>query len=145
MKVLAINGSARADGNTAILLRHVLGEIEKEGIACEMFQLSGRTIRGCTACFKCLATKDKTCAVVDDANELIAKMFEALLVAERQHERRYLGLAKNVEAGTVFKKNQEVTWRCRNCGYLHKGKEAPSTCPACAHPQAYFELLGENW
>lgn len=75
----------------------------------------------------------------------VAKVFEALLVAERQHEKRYRGLAANVEAGTVFKRGQEVVWRCRNCGYLHKGKEAPQACPACAHPQAYFELLGENW
>ncbi len=77
--------------------------------------------------------------------EPMAKMFEALVVAERQHEKRYRGLAANVEAGRVFKRGQEVVWRCRNCGYLHKGKEAPPTCPACAHPQAYFELLGENW
>ncbi len=75
----------------------------------------------------------------------IARMFEALQVAERQHERRYRGLALNVETGAVFRKTNEVTWRCRNCGYLHKGKDAPTVCPACAHPQAHFELLGENW
>ena len=67
------------------------------------------------------------------------------VVAERQHEKRYLGFAANVEKGTVFMKDKEVVWRCRNCGYLHKGKEAPQTCPACAHPQAHFELLAENW
>lgn len=77
--------------------------------------------------------------------ETIAKIFDSLTVAERQHEHRYLGLAANVEAGTVFKKDKEVVWRCRNCGYLHKGKEAPQVCPACAHPQAHFELLAENW
>ncbi len=75
----------------------------------------------------------------------IASIFSAIAVAEKQHERRYLGLLANVEAGTVFKKDEPVTWRCRNCGYLHEGTEAPEECPACAHPQAHFELLGENW
>jgi len=75
----------------------------------------------------------------------IAKVFEAIAVAEKQHEKRYLGLLANVEAGTVFKKKAKVIWRCRNCGYLHEGDEAPDTCPACAHPQAHFELLAENW
>ena len=75
----------------------------------------------------------------------IAKVFEAIAVAEKQHEKRYLGLAANVEAGTVFRKDQPVTWRCLNCGYVHEGTEAPGVCLACAHPQAHFELLAENW
>jgi len=75
----------------------------------------------------------------------VAAIFEAIAVAEKQHEKRYLGLLANVEAGTVFKKAAPVVWRCRNCGYLHEGTEAPQVCPACAHPQAHFELLGENW
>jgi rubrerythrin len=75
----------------------------------------------------------------------IAQVFKEISVAEKQHEKRYLDLAANVEAGRVFKRDKEVVWRCRNCGYLHKGKEAPETCPACAHPQAHFELLGENY
>ena len=75
----------------------------------------------------------------------IANVFESIAVAEKQHEKRYLGLLANIKSGTVFKKDKEVTWRCRNCGYLHTGKEAPDVCPACAHAQAYFELLGENW
>lgn len=75
----------------------------------------------------------------------IAKVFESIAVAEKQHEKRYLDLLANVEAGTVFKKDGKVVWRCRNCGYLHEGTEAPDTCPACAHPQAHFELLAENW
>lgn len=54
-------------------------------------------------------------------------------------------LATNIESGRVFKKDTEVVWWCRNCGYLHTGKEAPKECPACAHPQAHFELLGENY
>jgi len=77
--------------------------------------------------------------------ETIAALFEAVSVAERQHEKRYLGLLANVEARTVFKKPNRVVWRCRNCGYLHEGTEAPDCCPACAHPQAHFELLAENW
>lgn len=75
----------------------------------------------------------------------IAVVFEAIANAERFHEKRYLALADNVEKGKVFKKDEEVTWRCRNCGYIHKGKEAPVQCPACAHPQAYYELLAENY
>ena len=77
--------------------------------------------------------------------EDIAKVFDAIAVAEKQHERRYLALAANVEKGCVFKRGQPVVWRCRNCGYVHTGEEAPKVCPACAHPQAHFELLGENW
>ena len=75
----------------------------------------------------------------------IANVFRAIAVAEKQHEKRYLGLLANIENGTVFKKDEPVVWRCRNCGYLHEGSAAPEQCPACAHPQAYFELLGENW
>lgn len=75
----------------------------------------------------------------------IAEVFEAISVAEKQHEKRYDDLAANIEAGKVFKKDETVTWRCRNCGYLHEGEEAPELCPACDHPQAHFELLGENW
>lgn len=75
----------------------------------------------------------------------IARVFRAVSVAEKQHEKRYRGLLKNVESGTVFKKPQAVMWRCRNCGYILESKEAPDRCPACDHPQAYFELLAENW
>ncbi|MQY76431.1 MAG: rubrerythrin family protein, partial [Spirochaeta sp.] len=75
----------------------------------------------------------------------IAKVFESIVVAERQHEKRYLGLLANVEKKRVFKKDSKVVWRCQNCGYLHEGEEAPDVCPACAHPRAYFELLAENW
>lgn len=75
----------------------------------------------------------------------IAKVFEAIAVAERFHEKRYLELAANIASGQVFKRGQKTTWRCRNCGYLHEGDEAPDTCPACNHPQAHFEIKGENW
>ncbi|HPQ71424.1 MAG TPA: ferritin family protein [bacterium] len=81
----------------------------------------------------------------EEGFENVAKCFDAVCIAEKQHEKRYLDLLKNVEAGKVFKKDQEVVWRCLNCGYLHVGVEAPAACPACAHPQAYFELLAENW
>jgi rubrerythrin len=81
----------------------------------------------------------------EEGFEEVAKAFEAICVAEKQHEKRYLGLLANVEKGTVFKKEKTVVWRCRNCGYLHEGPEAPELCPACIHPQAHFELLGENW
>ena len=81
----------------------------------------------------------------EEGFEQIAKVFEAIAVAEKQHEKRFNDLAANIEAGTVFKREKKVVWRCSNCGYLHEGKEAPEVCPACDHPQAHFELLGENW
>ena len=81
----------------------------------------------------------------EEGFETAAKIWEAVCVAEKQHEKRYLDLLKNIEAGKVFKKDQSVVWRCLNCGYLHEGTDAPESCPACAHPLAYFELLGENW
>ena len=77
--------------------------------------------------------------------EQIADVFEAIAVAEKQHEKRYNELRANVLASNVFKKEAAVAWRCRNCGYIFEGTEAPAVCPACAHSQAYFELLGENW
>ena len=75
----------------------------------------------------------------------IAGIFMAIAVAEKQHEKRYKDLAANIEADRVFKRKTKVTWRCRNCGYLHEGKEAVDECPACAHAMAHFELLGENY
>jgi len=81
----------------------------------------------------------------DEGFDAVAAVLEAISVAEKQHEKRYRGLLANVEANTVFKKDESVVWRCRNCGYLHEGTDAPASCPACAHPQAHFELLAENW
>ncbi len=75
----------------------------------------------------------------------IAAAYRAISVAEKHHEKRYRDLAANIEAGRVFQRGAEVTWRCRNCGYLHVGLNAPDQCPACLHPRAHFELLGENW
>lgn len=77
--------------------------------------------------------------------EDIAKVFEAVAVAEKQHEKRYLALKANVETRKVFSRDSKAVWRCRNCGYLHEDKNAPDVCPACNHPQAHFEVLGENW
>jgi rubrerythrin len=81
----------------------------------------------------------------EEGFEAVALVFEAICIAEKQHEKRYLDLAANIDAGKVFKKDSSAVWRCRNCGYLHEGAEAPQMCPACAHPQAYYELLGENY
>lgn len=75
----------------------------------------------------------------------IAKMYREISVAEKGHEERYLALASNIENGTVFKKDKVVIWQCRNCGYLFEGTEAPSICPACLHPQAFFEVKKENY
>jgi rubrerythrin len=81
----------------------------------------------------------------DEGFEDIANILDSIAVAEKQHEKRYLSLAGNIDAGRVFKREEKVVWRCRNCGYLHEGTEAPEECPACAHEQAHFELLGENY
>lgn len=75
----------------------------------------------------------------------IAAIFRAIARAEKQHEARYLALAANIKEGRVFKRDKPVKWRCRNCGYIHEGTDASERCPACDHPQAHFELLGENW
>lgn len=75
----------------------------------------------------------------------IAEVLKAIANAEKQHERRYLGLLRNVKERKVFRRDEVVKWRCRNCGYIHEGKEAPETCPSCDHSRAYFELISENW
>jgi rubrerythrin len=77
--------------------------------------------------------------------ENAAKVWDAICVAEQNHEKRYLALARNIEAGLVFGRELEQVWYCQNCGYIHEGPEAPKVCPACAHPQAHFCLLAENW
>ena len=75
----------------------------------------------------------------------IATVWEKIMVAEEFHERRFRDFARNVKEGRVFLREQPVTWRCLNCGYLHEGPNAPELCPACIHPQCYFELLKINW
>ena len=91
------------------------------------------------------------CLVVDTLTkrhlrpDYIAVIFESIAVAEEQHEKRFLDLAKNIKEDKVFKRDEKVVWRCRNCGYLHTGTEPSEVCPACAHSRAHFELLGENY
>ena len=75
----------------------------------------------------------------------IARVFEAIGVAEKYHEQRYLALLAHVENESVFKRSTPAVWRCRNCGWLHEGLEAPEVCDACAHPRAHFEILAENY
>ena len=75
----------------------------------------------------------------------IAAVFRSIAVAEARHRDRYLTLKNNIAKGTVFKKDKPVRWVCRNCGYVHEGAEAPNLCPACAHPQAHFELEAVNY
>ena len=75
----------------------------------------------------------------------VVEALEAVGVAERQHEKRYLDLAANVTEGRIFRREEVVVWRCLNCGYLHESNQALEVCPACISPQAYFEIIGENW
>jgi rubrerythrin len=81
----------------------------------------------------------------DEGFEKVAELFTEISEVEKQHEKRYRALLSNVKEGKVFRKDKAVRWRCRNCGYVHEGKEAPKTCPACAHPQAYYEVMAENY
>jgi len=75
----------------------------------------------------------------------VAVVWEKIMVAEEFHERRFRDFARNVNEGRVFFREQPVTWRCLNCGYLHEGPNAPELCPACIHPKSFFELLKINW
>jgi rubrerythrin len=75
----------------------------------------------------------------------IADFFKEVAEVEAEHEKRYLALLKNVEEGKVFKKDETIKWKCRNCGYIHEGTEAPEVCPVCDHPQSYYELMVENY
>lgn len=75
----------------------------------------------------------------------LAAVFRAIAIAEKQHEKRYLALYENIKKDMVFKRETIVKWKCGNCGYIHEASEAPEICPACDHPRAHFELLGENY
>ena len=77
--------------------------------------------------------------------EEVAEQFKEIAEVEEEHEKRYKKLLKNIDEDKVFKKDNTVKWKCRNCGYVHEGKESPEKCPACAHPQAYYEVLCENY
>ena len=76
---------------------------------------------------------------------MVAAMYRNISIAEKGHEERYLAFVNNIENATVFAKEGEVVWQCRNCGFIFTGKEAPEVCPACLHPQAYFEVHAENY
>ncbi len=75
----------------------------------------------------------------------IAIVFRKIAEVEKHHEARYRKLLANIENDKVFKKDEATEWKCDNCGYVHEGQEAPQMCPACAHPQAHFEVLAENY
>ena len=75
----------------------------------------------------------------------VADSFKEIADVEEQHEKRYRKLLENVKSGKVFKRDGVTKWKCRNCGYVHEGKEAPKACPACKHPQAFYELMAENY
>jgi rubrerythrin len=77
--------------------------------------------------------------------EELALMFEGIAAIEKHHEERYKKLLANIQSNTVFKKNNRVLWKCRNCGHIHEGAEALNICPVCEHPQSYFELSEENY
>lgn len=81
----------------------------------------------------------------DEGFPQIAAQFDAVSVAEKQHEKRYNKLAENIEKDMVFKRESDTIWACMNCGYIYEGAEPPKQCPACKHPQGYFELVRENW
>ncbi len=115
---------AGGNGNTEENLRAAAGGENHEHT--EMYPTFARTAR-------------------EEGFEEIARVFEAVAIAEKQHEKRFLELADNIARNRVFQRETATTWRCLNCGYRHEGTDAPDACPACAHSRAYFELLGENW
>ncbi len=75
----------------------------------------------------------------------IAVVMRSIARAEKQHEKRYLGMMENIENDTLYKKVEKVLWKCNQCGFIYEGYEPPEKCPACAHPSGYFEILAENW
>jgi len=77
--------------------------------------------------------------------DVVAIVMENIAIAEKQHARRYEAFINHLEANDMWVQESPTTWRCINCGFIYVGKEAPKVCPACAHPQSYFERLGENW
>ena len=81
----------------------------------------------------------------EEGFDKIAEFFHEVAEVEEHHEKRYLDLLKRVEDKTVFVETETGKWKCRNCGYVHEGKEAPKVCPCCLHPQAHFERLAENY
>ena len=89
--------------------------------------------------------KEAEAVAAQEGFEEVARQFKEIAEVEEEHEKRYRKLLKNVKEDKVFKKDTAVKWKCRNCGYVHEGKEAPEKCPACHHPQGFYELLCENY
>ncbi len=89
--------------------------------------------------------KDFANTAAKEGLDAVATTFKEIGEVEEKHEKRYRALLANVKGGKVFKKDAPVKWHCRNCGYVHNGPEAPDVCPACLHPQAYYEVLAENY
>lgn len=81
----------------------------------------------------------------EEGFENIAQLFEGVAKIEKEHEQRYLQLLKNIEENKVFNKETKILWKCRNCGHIHEGPNAPEVCQVCAHPKAYFEMLSKNY
>lgn len=81
----------------------------------------------------------------EEGYDAVATIFESIAIAEKQHAKRFEALKANIDSGKVFKKDKPVVWRCMNCGFIMEAAEAPKACPACAHPQAYFEVIAENY
>ncbi|MBI5701387.1 rubrerythrin family protein [Candidatus Saganbacteria bacterium] len=88
---------------------------------------------------------DASAIAREEGLDEVSIVFKEIAEVEEQHEKRYRKLLKNLKENKVFKKDAPVKWHCRNCGYVHEGTEAPRSCPACAHPQSYFEVLSENY
>ena len=89
--------------------------------------------------------KDAEKIAREEGLDEIADQFKEIAEVEEEHEKRYRKLLKNIKENAVFKKPSVVKWKCRNCGYVHEGAEAPDKCPACLHPQAYYEIHCENY
>jgi rubrerythrin len=89
--------------------------------------------------------KDAEAIAAEEGFPEVATQFKEIAEVEAQHEKRYLKLLANIREGRVFKKDVVVKWKCRNCGYVHEGMDAPKDCPACKHAQAYYEVLSENY
>lgn len=81
----------------------------------------------------------------EEGFEDIAVLFESVAGVEKEHEKRYKKLLKNLDEGKVFKKDRKIFWKCRNCGHIYEADKAPRNCPVCDHPEAYFEMLAENY
>ncbi|MFC1631432.1 rubrerythrin [Candidatus Omnitrophota bacterium] len=89
--------------------------------------------------------KEAAATARQEGFEEVAVQFKEIAEVEEEHEKRYRKLLQNIKEGKAFKKDTTVKWKCRNCGYVHVGPEAPEECPACAHPQSYYEILCENY